>query len=100
LTGGDPFHPANRDGIAALCAIVKTTHQEKDIWCWTGYLFEQIKDLPAMTYISTLVDGPYIAAKNPGIGKIKWRGSTNQRIIDVQKSLLYGETVSWIDPFE
>lgn len=71
LTGGDPFHPANRDGIAALCAIVKTTHPEKDIWCWTGYLFEQIKDLPAMTYISTLVDGPYIAAKNPGIGKIK-----------------------------
>ena len=93
FTGGDPMHPANRSGIMALSALIKTTHPEKNIWCWTGYRYEMIKDDFVMNHIDVLVDGPYIAALNPGIGKIKWRGSSNQRIIDVQKSILKKETV-------
>ena len=54
---------------------------------YSGYRFELLKTWPMMKYIDVLVDGPYLQAYNPGRGKLKWRGSTNQRVIDVQRSL-------------
>lgn len=48
-------------------------------------MYEQIKDLPMMQYIDVLVDGPYVAELNPGRGKLQWRGSYNQRILQLHK---------------
>ena len=63
----------------------------KDIWCWTGLLYEDIKDLECMQYIDVLVDGRFVVAKFNS--KLKWRGSENQRIIDVKASREQGEIV-------
>lgn len=78
LSGGDPLHPKNREYITWMCKFMKTNFPNKTIWCYTGYLFEQIKDLPVMQYIDVLVDGPFI--QEFADVKYHWAGSTNQRI--------------------
>ena len=78
LSGGDPMHLVNREAIECLCKWVKTAFPNKNIWCYTGYLFEEIKHLPVMEYIDVLVDGKFmheLADVN-----YKWAGSTNQKI--------------------
>ena len=85
LSGGDPLFPANRECVTKFAKEVKEKFPNKTIWCYTGYLFEQVKDLEIMKYIDVLVDGPFIL-------KLKdvnapWKGSTNQKVIDVKKSL-------------
>lgn len=97
LTGGDPFFSLNQDNALEICKMVKKDYSNKNIWCYTGYPFEFIKHTELIKYIDVLVDGNYIDSKNPGIGKLRWRGSKNQRVIDVQKSLLYGAVVEHID---
>lgn len=78
LSGGDPLHPDNRESIAHLCKWVKSEFPEKTIWLYTGYLFEQIKDLLVMDYIDVLVDGPFV--EKLADVTYKWAGSTNQNI--------------------
>lgn len=85
LTGGDPFAPKNRAVTKQFCIELKQQHPDKTIWAYTGHLYEEIKDY--LTAVDVLVDGKYIEDLNSGVGKIKWRGSSNQRVIDVQKSL-------------
>lgn len=94
LTGGDPLFPNNRNGVEAFLEnYIKLC--KKSVWCWTGYLWEEVKDLPLIQYIDILVDGPYIDTERDIT--LKWRGSKNQRIINVKQSLkenkviLYGE---------
>lgn len=84
LSGGDPLFPNNREPLTELCKEVKEKFPNKNIWCWTGYLYEQVKDLPIMEYIDVLVDGPYIDSQRDIT--LNWRGSPNQRVIDVQKT--------------
>lgn len=91
LSGGDPLFPNNREPLTELCKEVKEKFPNKTIWCWTGYLYEQVKDLPIMEYIDVLVDGPYIDSQRDIT--LNWRGSPNQRVIDVQKTRKENEIV-------
>lgn len=89
ILGGEPMHPLNIDGTLKLAKMFKKTYPEKNIWVWTGFLFENLKEKEVMKYIDVLVDGQYVdELHNP---TLKWRGSSNQRVIDVQKSLKDGK---------
>ena len=82
LSGGDPLAPQNRDEILKLCKEIKEKFPNKNIWCYTGYLYEQVKDLPIMNYIDILVDGPFMIDLLDV--DFPFRGSTNQRIINLK----------------
>lgn len=92
FSGGDPLHPNNRDEIGNLCAIVKGVYDDKKtVWLYTGYLWEQVKDLELMKYVDVLCDGRFVEELKDV--NAHWVGSTNQRVIDVQKSLNTNEVV-------
>lgn len=91
FSGGDPLHPANRECIYQIAEWAKHLFPTKTIWCYTGYLLEEVKDLPVMQYIDVLVDGRFVQALEDV--KYKWAGSSNQRVIDVQKSLSAGKVI-------
>ena len=93
LTGGDPMSPKNRQDVAFFCANFKEMYPNKTIWCYTGHLFEEVKDY--IDDIDVLIDGKFI--KEFYSPKLKWRGSSNQRVIDVQKSLQQNEIVEYTD---
>lgn len=105
LLGGEPFEPENQGPLVLLLRQVKHAYPEKSIWSFSGYLFE--KDIlsgrlgdPAVTreflsYLDVLVDGPFIEAKKNL--SLRFRGSENQRLIDVPASLAAGTTVLWQD---
>ena len=79
------MHPKNIDGTTALAKRFKEKYPNKTIWVWTGFLFENLKDSEVMKYIDVLVDGQYIDELHSPL--LKWKGSSNQRVIDVQKTL-------------
>jgi anaerobic ribonucleoside-triphosphate reductase activating protein len=84
ILGGEPLHPRNLMRVTTLCYAFKHRFPNKDIWCYTGYDWELVKQVSAMKYIDVLVDGKFVQdLKDP---RLKFRGSSNQRIIDVQKS--------------
>lgn len=85
FSGGDPLFPKNRKEVGELMQEIHKLYPKKNIWCYTGYTYEQIKDWEYLKYIDVLVDGPYITSLNE-LG-LKWVGSSNQRIIDVDKTL-------------
>lgn len=78
LSGGDPLFPPNREPVAALLKRIKEAHPDKDIWLWTGYRYEEVKDLEALRYVDVLIDGRYDQSK-PTLKP--WRGSDNQELI-------------------
>lgn len=85
ILGGEPMHPNNREGTIKLAKAFKKRYPNKDIWVWSGYLFDELKDIEGLSYIDTLVDGRFVLEQaNP---TLKFRGSSNQRVIDVKKSL-------------
>lgn len=90
FSGGDPLHPYNRGMITELAKQIKASFPDKTIWMYTGFLWEEVKSLPVMTYVDVLVDGEFIEELKDN--KLHWKGSSNQRVIDVQKSL-NGEVV-------
>ena len=91
ILGGEPMHPNNREGTIKLAKAFKKRYPNKDIWVWSGYLFDELKDIEGLSYIDTLVDGRFVLEKaNP---TLKFRGSSNQRVIDVKKSLKAGNVV-------
>ena len=91
ILGGDPFEPENRECVENICAIMALYYPKKSLWVWTGYNYDDIKNTPAMKYIDVLVDGPFVEELKDL--RLKWRGSSNQRVIDVQASLKTGEVV-------
>lgn len=98
LSGGDPLFPANRSVVKQICeAVFQRYHNKKNIWVWTGYIWENIVDdksaLEILRYIDVLVDGPYIEAQRNI--SLPFAGSENQRVIDVKKSLFNNEIVLW-----
>lgn len=95
LSGGDPLFPASRDTITQLCKEVKEKFPNKNIWCWTGFTYEQIKDLEIMNYIDVLVDGRFVQELKDTA--LKWRGSSNQRVIDIKETRKKGEIVLYCD---
>lgn len=94
ILGGDPFEPENITMVTEICSWVKTVFPDKSIWVYTGYSYEKFKDDLVMEYIDVLVDGPFIEAEKDI--SLAFRGSRNQRIIDVQKSREKGEIVKYI----
>lgn len=105
LLGGEPFEPENQGTIVELLRQVKATYPEKSVWAFSGYLFD--RDIlpgklgdPAITreylgYLDVLVDGPFVEAKKDLA--LRFRGSSNQRLIDVPKTLKEGKIVLWED---
>ena len=91
FSGGDPLHTQNRDEITRLAKKIKDEFPSKDIWLYTGYLWEEIKDLEIVKYIDVLVDGPF--KKEVKDVKLHWKGSANQRVIDVKKTIDSGKVV-------
>lgn len=89
ILGGDPFEPENIEMVTAICKAVYRLCPGKTIWIYTGYLYENFKEHEIMRYIDVLVDGRFIE-KLKDIS-LKFRGSSNQRIIDVPASLKSGE---------
>lgn len=85
LSGGDPLHPANRSEISELIYEVKKRFPEKNIWLYTGFSWEEIRELPFLSLVDVIVDGRFIEAKKDPM--LHWRGSSNQRIIDVKQTL-------------
>ncbi|WP_417069499.1 anaerobic ribonucleoside-triphosphate reductase activating protein [Niveibacterium terrae] len=78
LSGGDPLFPANRPAILDLCREFKRRYPDKDIWLWTGYLFEEVADLEILRFVDVVIDGRFEQDK---LTSEPWRGSANQRLI-------------------
>lgn len=105
LLGGEPLEYANLQALMPFVRKVKNKYPKKDIWCYTGYRFEEdILDklcelwdgmYSFLTYIDVIVDGEFILAQKDI--SLQFRGSANQRIILVQESLRSGETVLWTE---
>ena len=103
LLGGDPFEPESQRVLLPFLRRVKEACPDKDIWAYTGYTWEQLisgthrVSLPEtkelLSQIDTLVDGPFILAQKNI--RLRFRGSENQRIIDVKRSLGVGQVVLW-----
>ena len=91
ILGGEPMHPTNIDGTTKLAKAFKEKYPNKDIWTWSGFRFEDLKDKKVLDYIDVLVDGTYKDELHDPT--LKWRGSSNQRVIDVQKSKQKNEIV-------
>lgn len=85
FSGGDPMHPANRLGVRELMAAIKQEYPRKTIWMYTGDLWENVCHDPMMQYVDVLVDGEFRVEEKDV--KLLWKGSKNQRVIDVQASL-------------
>ena len=85
FSGGHPLENENITEVYKLCKEIKEKFPTKDIWLYTGWSFEDIHSYLIMKYIDVLVDGSYIEEQRDLT--IKWRGSRNQRVIDVKKTL-------------
>lgn len=86
ILGGEPMHPKNIEGTTLLAKAFKEKYPNKTIWSWTGFLLDRdLKNKEVLNYIDVLVDGQYQDELHDF--RLKWRGSSNQRVIDVQKSL-------------
>ncbi len=85
FSGGDPLFLDNRDEIFRLIKKCKTLYPHKTIWLYTGYLWENIKDLENIDLIDVIVDGKYIESLKDN--NMEWVGSSNQRIINVKELL-------------
>lgn len=96
LSGGDPLFQGNRDDILSLCRELRQRFPDKTIWLYTGYEWEDVCDLPVMRLVDVVVDGPYIEAMRDT--KLLWRGSENQRVIDVLGTFALGQIVLRPEP--
>lgn len=86
ILGGEPLHPKNIEGSTKLAKKFKEVYPQKNLWVWSGYLFEEyLKDKEIINYIDVLVDGQYKDDLHSPI--LKWKGSSNQRVIDIKKTL-------------
>lgn len=81
FSGGDPLYYGNREAVTALAKEIRERFPEKTIWLYTGFTYETVADLAVMEFVDVLVDGEFIVEKKDT--QIYWRGSTNQRVIDL-----------------
>ena len=84
ILGGEPMNPVNVEGTTKLAKKFKETFPKKDLWMWSGYKYEDLKDKEVFNYVDVLVDGQYVDELHDPT--LKWRGSSNQRVIDIKKS--------------
>ena len=109
LSGGDPLHEANLDGVLDLVNEIRLLFPNKTIWIYSGYRWSEIfndeiyltkectgwKRRKIVNQCTVMVDGRYIDSQRDIT--LKWRGSSNQRVIDIQQSLQKGEIVLWTE---
>ena len=105
LLGGEPFEPENQRELVKLLRRVKTELPAKDIWCYTGFVYD--KDLvedgrkhcevtdEMLSYLDVLVDGPFIEEKKDI--RLRFRGSSNQRVLNMKETLKQKKAVNYID---
>ena len=94
ILGGEPMHPSNIEGTTKLAKAFKQKYPDKNIWVWSGFKFdEELKDKEVLNYIDVLVDGQYVDELHDPT--LKWKGSSNQRVIDVKKSLANKKIISY-----
>ncbi len=100
VLGGEPFEPENQSAVLALVRRVRETYPNKSIWCYSGYLFEALRDgkvgahsRELLEQLDVLVDGPFVIELKDL--SLRFRGSSNQRLIDVPDSLRAGEVILW-----
>ena len=105
LLGGEPMEPTNQEGLLPLLRQFHQTYPDKNVWCYTGYVWEkdvcgwmseqcpETKEI--LSLIDVCVDGPFIEARKNI--SLQFRGSENQRLIDVSKTLQTGEVVLWTE---
>lgn len=94
-SGGDPLFKANRQEIAVLIREIHEKFPRKTQWLYTGYLWEEIQDLDAIELLDVVVDGPFLIEQKDN--QLFWRGSPNQRVMDVRKSKETGSVVLWVE---
>ena len=105
LLGGEPFEPQNQRALLPLLKKLREKMPNKTVWCYSGYLFDrelltesrarcEITD-EMLSYLDVLVDGRFVEAQKSLM--LKFRGSSNQRIIDVKKSLEAGSVILYMD---
>lgn len=99
ILGGEPLHPKNIEGTTKLAKIFKANYPDKTIWVWTGHLFDKdLQDKEILKYADVIVDGRFVDSKKDL--RLKYCGSSNQRVIDVKKSLEAGKVVLYEDENE
>ena len=91
FSGGDPLHMKNRDEVGNLIREIHRDFPDKTIWVYTGYLWDEVKDLPYMKYVDVLVDGKFVEALKDTT--LHWKGSSNQKVINAKESLKKGKIV-------
>lgn len=91
FSGGDPLHEANVRQVTALAKEIREKYPNKTIWLYTGSLWKEVKDLEIAKYLDVLVDGEFQEEKKDNT--LHWKGSANQMVIDVPKTLQIGEIV-------
>ena len=104
LLGGEPFEPQNQPALVDLLRQIKAKYPQKSVWAFSGYLFENMLAgkvgsrelcLEFLSMVDVLVDGPFVESQKNLM--LRFRGSENQRIIDVPASLAAGQAVLWQD---
>ena len=105
LLGGEPFEPENQRALIALLERVRAERPGKNVWAYSGFTFDQLADGPSrahtddvmrmLSLVDVLVDGPFVQDLKDIT--LRFRGSSNQRIIDVPRSLAAGEICLWED---
>ena len=91
FSGGDPLHPFNRSEVFRLAKKIRQEMPEKTIWLYTGFLWEEIKDIPEIADLDVVCEGKFVEALLDN--NLHWVGSSNQRVVDVKKSLEANEVV-------
>ncbi len=107
LLGGEPLEPQNQEGLIEFIKEIKKRYPQKSIWCYTGFVYDEVTGLLAerekntpitkelISYFDVLVDGAYIEELKDI--RLKFRGSSNQRVIDVQKTLQNGTLTLYLE---
>lgn len=85
FSGGDPLHIANVNDVTELSKEIRETFPEKTIWLYTGSTWEEVRRMEIVRYLDVLVDDEFVFAKKDPL--LCWKGSSNQRVIDVQRTL-------------
>ncbi|GAA6407298.1 anaerobic ribonucleoside-triphosphate reductase activating protein [Blautia hominis] len=91
FSGGDPLYFQNVPEVTALANEIKEKFPARTIWLYTGYLWEELRGKEILQYLDVLVDGKFVTEKKDIA--LKWKGSSNQRVIDVQRSLKEGNVI-------
>ena len=93
ILGGDPLEPENLPTVTSICRTIKTINDSKNIWIYTGYLYEDFQNLELFDYVDVVVDGKFIESEKDI--SLQFRGSKNQKIVDVKRSKIENEVKLW-----